>query len=145
MKKKYRIGFPLSIANGGPSNFLKNLRFSFTENKLIKTTFFINPLSDCNIYSNKIRNPWLKPFIYRVDGVGMDTSKSTDELNLINKELKNGIKNSLGVVFQSKFSKLLSENILKIKPNKYSIILNGTDLKKFTKNGSNMRSRLGIS
>lgn len=141
---KLKIGFSLNSSNSGPSNFLKNLKSSFKKSKLVKTTLFLDPLSNINIYSNKVRNPWNKSYIFRVDGVGFDLSKSKNELEITNFYLKKGIKNSLGVVYQSQFSKNLSENILKLEPINSTIILNGTDLTKFNKNGGNLRLKLGI-
>lgn len=144
MYKKLKIGFAFNFANSGPSNFLKKLMFSLKLKNIAIVSFYINPFTNVNVYSNKIRNPWKKPFLYRVDGVGFDSDKSPAQLNDINSELKKGIYNSIGVIYQSNFSKKLAESILKIKSHKSKIIINGTDLDTFNPEGDNLRDSFNI-
>ena len=145
MHKKLKIGFSFNFANGGPSNFLKNLRKTLMQNKICKTSYFINPFTDCNIYSNKVRNPWNKPYVYRVDGVGYDTSRSNEHLTGVNDLIVDGINESIGIVYQTHHSKKMVDSFLDIKPNKSTIIINGTNLEKFCPNGDDFRVALNIS
>ena len=144
IKNKHKIGFSFNFANAGPSNFLKQLKAAISKNKISKTSFFINPFTDINLYSNAVRNPWNRPYVYRVDGIGHDKSKSEDYLTTVNDEIVEGINNAVGVVFQSEFSKKLVENILDVIPKKSKVIINGTDLNKFSPNGANLRSQFEI-
>jgi|GEM_PF-1398181 len=143
--KKLNIGFSFNRANAGPSNFMNNLKSSLEIKNISKTSFFINPFTSCNIYSNQIRNPWMKPYFFRVDGVGFDISKTEEETKILNNTLKDGIKNSRGVIYQSEFSKKLAEKTLGYKPEKSTIIINGTNQKIFNKEGDNLRDQLNIS
>lgn len=144
MRRRFNIGFSFNLGNGGPSNFLKKLNNTLFQNKICKTSYFVNPFTDCNIYSNKIRNPWQRPYVYRVDGIGHDTSRTDDYLTIINNQIIDGINKAIGVVYQSEFSKKLTETNLNIKPIRNTVILNGTNLEKFNSKGDNHRSKLGI-
>jgi glycosyltransferase involved in cell wall biosynthesis len=142
--KKLNIGFSFNRANAGPSNFMNNLKSSLEIKNISKTSFFINPFTSCNIYANQIRNPWNKPYFFRVDGVGFDTSKTDEETKKLNETLLNGIKNSKGVIYQSEFSKKLAEKTLGYKPKNSTIIINGTNQDIFNNEGDNLRSDLDI-
>ena len=144
MKKIIKIGFSFNFANGGPSIFLKKLKITLTRNKICKTSYFVNPYTDCNIYSNVVRNPWNKPYIYRVDGIGYDKSRSKEHLKAMNNMIIDGINNAIGVVYQTEHSKNLAEKILDVKPKKSTIIINGTNLDKFNTKGDNYRGTLNI-
>lgn len=144
MHKKLKIGFSFNFANGGPSNFLKNLRKALMQNKICKTSYFINPFTDCNVYSNKVRNPWNKPYIYRVDGIGYDTSRTNEHLTAVNDLIIDGINNAIGLVYQTEHSKKMVDSFLNIKPKKNTVIINGTNLEKFSPNGDDFRAALNI-
>ena len=88
---KLNIGFSFNLGNAGPSNFLNNLKRAFSKNKIAKTSYFLSPFSDCNIYSNAVRNPWNKPYIFRVDGIGYDKSRSKEHLKAMNNMIIDGI------------------------------------------------------
>ena len=141
---KLNIGFSFNLGNAGPSNFLNNLKRAFSKNKIAKTSYFLSPFSDCNIYSNAVRNPWNKPYIFRVDGIGYDKSRSKEHLKAMNNMIIDGINNAKGVVYQTEHSKKLAEKILDIKPKKSTVIINGTNLNKFNPKGDNFRSELNI-
>lgn len=144
MNKKLKIGFSLNLANAGPSNFLKKLRKAFIQNNIAKTSFFFNPFTNCNIYSNKVRNPWNKPYIYRVDGVGYDTSRSDEHLKAVNDLIIEGINKAIGLVYQSEHSKKMAETFLNVKNVKSTVIVNGTNLNEFSSIGGNYRVSLNI-
>ena len=143
-EKKLTIGFSLNRGKGGPAYFLKKLRNALERENLAKTSLFLNPFTDCNIYANIVRNPWKRPYFFRVDGIGFDVSKSNEHIHNMNSKIIDGINNSIGVIYQTKFSKKLSEKILGIKPDNYKIIINGTDQILFSEKGENYRDRLGI-
>jgi glycosyltransferase involved in cell wall biosynthesis len=145
MKKIIKIGFSFNFANGGPSNFLKKLNNALIKNKICRTSYFLNPFTDCNIYANKVRNPWSRPYIFRIDGIGHDISKTQDFSVALNNQISNGINNAIGVVYQTEYSKKLSSNLLEINNKNNTVILNGTNLSEFCSKGNNYRSKLGIS
>lgn len=144
-KNKLNIGFTFNRSNAGPSNFLKNLKKSLESEKLCKTSYFINPFTSCNIYANKVRNPWNRPYFFRVDGVGFDKSKSQEEMDILNKSILNGMKNAKGVIYQSEFSKKLAEKTLNYISEYSTIIINGTNQDIFSEDGDNYRKKLNIS
>lgn len=144
MNKKLKIGFSLNMANAGPSNFLDKLRKAFTHNNIAKTSYFFDPFTDCNIYSNKVRNPWNKPYIYRVDGIGYDTSRTNEHLIAVNDLIIDGINNAIGLVYQTEHSKKMVDSFLNIKSKKNTVIINGTNLEKFSPNGDDFRAALNI-
>jgi len=142
--KKIKIGFSFNLGNGGPSIFLKKLKKSIEKQKLAKTTYFIDPTATCNIFANKVRNLWRKPYFFRVDGIGIDKSKPQEHLEIINNQIKEGIIGSIGVIFQSTFSKNMVEQVFNIKVKNYKIIVNGTDRTIFNNYGENLREELNI-
>lgn len=147
MKKqnsKIRIGFSLLRGDGGPSTFLKRLRQSIEKQKLANTSYFYNPFTDINIYANVVRNPWHKPYLFRVDGITYDSLLPAEEKKRRNQPIFDGIDHAAGVVFQAEFClKLVS--MFHRQPNvPYTIINNGVDLNNFSPQGPNHREQLGI-
>ena len=61
-QKNIRIGFTFNIIRGRPSNFLESLKKSFQSQNLDKTSYFIDPFVECNIFPNKVRNIFNKLF-----------------------------------------------------------------------------------
>jgi len=145
MNKKLNIGFSFNYGNGGPSNFLKKLNNALSKNKICRISYFINPFTDCNIYANKVRNPWNRPYVFRIDGIGHDQSKTQEFSEALNNQISYGINNAIGVVYQTEYSKKLSYNLLDINDKKNTVILNGTNLTEFCPQGKNYRSKLGIT
>lgn len=143
-KSKIKIGFSLSRGGGGPSTFLKRMRYSIERQKLANTAFFSNPFTDINIYANMVRNPWHKPYIIRVDGITFDCMLPTAETIRRNQPIFDGIDHAAGIIFQAEFDfKLVSE--FRGKPDvPYIIINNGADLNEFSPQGPNKREQLGI-
>jgi len=99
-KSKIRIGFSLSRGSGGPSTFLKRLRQSIEKQDIANTSYFYNPFTDINIYANITRNPWNKPYIFRVDGITFDTLLPAEETNRRNQPIFNGIDHAAGIIFK---------------------------------------------
>lgn len=139
-----KIGFSLNKTDGGPSGFLKKLRVTFDEQKYVKTGLCFNPTVTCNLFANRAYKFWLKPFVFRVDGIIYDSALNCKERYALNNYNFRGLNTAKGVIFQSQFSKKLVESILKIKPEKSTIIINGTDLTRFSPQGDNMRKQLNI-
>ena len=141
-----KIGFPLGLNNeGGPSNFLKSLKNSYKSNNLLKTSIYLDPTVDLIISSSIVRNPWNKPHIMRLDGIYYGSHINKKEIDKKNSPIINGIKNAKGLIFQSKFSKFIINNFFSVNPKiPNTIINNGVDLKKFSKEGYNLRENLGI-
>jgi len=144
-KNMLKIGFTFNRGNGGPSNFLKNLKNTLEMDTIANTSYFINPFTDCNIYANVVRNPWNRPYFFRVDGVGFDKSRTQEEMDVLNKSILDGIKNAKGVIYQSEFSKKLAEKTLNYTPDHSTVIINGTNQDIFTEMGENYRKKLNIS
>jgi glycosyltransferase involved in cell wall biosynthesis len=142
---KLNIGFTFNRANGGPSNFLKNLKKSLKNENISNTSYYINPFTSCNIYANVVRNPWNRPYFFRVDGVGFDKCKSQEEMDSLNSSILSGIKNAKGVIYQSEFSKKLAEKTLGYVTDKSTTIINGTNQEIFNEIGDNRREKLGIA
>ena len=74
-----RIGFSFNKAKGGPANFMNNLRKSLERQSLAKTSLYINPLNDCNIFANLAKLTWFKKFFFRIDGVNYDLLSDVGE------------------------------------------------------------------
>ena len=143
---KIKIGFPLGFKNeGGPANFLKSLKKTYKKNNLLRTSFFFDPTIDLLISSSKVRNPWKKPYVMRLDNIYYGTQLNKDQIEERNKPILDGIKKAEGLIYQSKFSKFIINNSYSINPAVPSgIINNGVDLKKFNNEGYNLRENLGI-
>ena len=140
-----RIGFSFNRAKGGPANFMNNLRESWDQQKLVKTSYYFNPLNDCNIYANLARLTWYKKFFFRIDGIIYDLLADPITKQQSNHEILKGAKQSRGVIFQSNFSKNLFEKILGYVPPTQIIIHNGTNLNKFKRIKDNgIREKLNI-
>lgn len=140
-----RIGFSFNRAKGGPANFMNNLRESWDQQKLVKTSYYFNPLNDCNIYANLARLTWYKKFFFRIDGIIYDLLADPITKQQSNHEILKGAKQSRGVIFQSNFSKNLFEKILGYVPPTQIIIHNGTNLNKFKRiNDNGIREKLNI-
>ena len=140
-----RIGFSFNKAKGGPANFMNNLRKSLERQSLAKTSLYINPLNDCNIFANLAKLTWFKKFFFRIDGVNYDLLSDVGEKQKSNGEMLKGAKKARGVIFQSDFSKSLFEIILGYSPKRQIIIHNGTDREIFRPDlQSGIRSRLNI-
>ncbi len=143
--KRNTIGFSFNRSNGGPSNFLKNLKSALEDEDIANTSYYINPFTSFNIYANVVRNPWKKPYFFRVDGIGFDKSKTDKEIYDTNREIINGIKNARGVIYQSKFSKKLAEKTFSYIPKNSEVIINGTNTNIFSADGKNYRKKYNIS
>ena len=139
-----RIGFSLNKSNSGPALFLKKLQISFEELQIAKTSYCFDPRVSCNVFANKVYRFWNKPYVFRVDGISFDLAMPKEQLKEQNEMMKKGIGESLGVVYQSEFSKKMVESILELTPQNHEIIINGTDLKEFTPIGNNVREELEI-
>lgn len=139
-----KIGFSQNKSESGPAGFLSKLRESIEVQKLAKTSTCLNPFVTCNLFANKAYNFWFKPYIFRVDGITIDSKLGYDEINRRNSVIKEGISNANGVVFQTLFSKNLVRKILGLEPDNSTIIINGTNLETFSNVGDNKRAELGI-
>ena len=143
-KRKTKIGFSLSRGGGGPSTFMKRMRQSIAKQKLANTAYFFNPLTDINIYANIVRNPWNKPYIFRVDGITFDSALAAEETNRRNQPIFDGIDHAAGIVFQAAFCLELISRFHGKPSAPYTIINNGVNLEEFSPKGSNRREQLGI-
>lgn len=139
-----KIGLSLNRSGGGPAVFMNNLKHAMAQIPGVRTSYFFDPFVSINIFANKPRLSILKPFIFRVDGVAFDKKMSSDIKMQTNLDLVHGISHARGVIYQSDFSQKISEVILGVKPQKSTIILNGTDLNFFNPHGDNIRKKLGI-
>lgn len=140
-----RIGFSFNHSQGGPANFMNNLRESWNQQGIAKTSLYINPFNDCNVFANRAKVAWLKQYFIRIDGIIFDLLADPSIKQKANEELLRGAKKSQGVIFQSFFSKQLFETILGYYPQKQTVIHNGTNQRVFNRvDGSNIRHSLGI-
>lgn len=142
-----RVGFSFNKSKGGPANFMNNLKRSWDRQGLVKTSYYVNPLNDCNIYANLAKLTWYKPFYFRIDGIFYDILGNHEIGEKSNQSILHGAMKSKGVIFQSQFSKTLFEKILEYVPPVQTIIHNGTDLKifKLQKDVAGIRKSLNIS
>ena len=148
MKKKIKIGFTFNLnQNSGPSIFLKRLKDNIAENKLSYVSNIFNPFNDILIFSNKVRNIYNKKYIFRIDGPNVDFSLyRKNNRKYVDENIFNGAQNSSGIIFQSKFCKMLFNKFYKLnKQIRSKIIYNGVDNKIFNENGNNYKKKLGIS
>ena len=143
-KRKTKIGFSLSRGGGGPSTFMKRMMESIVKQKLANTAYFYNPFTDINIYANIVRNPWNKPYVFRVDGITFDSELATEETNRRNQPIFDGIDHAAGIVFQAAFCLELVSQFHGKPSTPYTIINNGVNLEEFSPKGSNRREHLGI-
>lgn len=123
---------------------MKRLRSSIAKQKLADILFFINPTTDINIFSNRVRKLYGKPNIFRVDGIYFDKREEVFVREKKNKPIFEGIDSSAAIVFQSLFSYRLLSNFYKKIDGHYVIINNGVDVEVFSEYGSNKRRELGI-
>lgn len=141
---KIKIGFSLNRSEAGPAFFMNNLKQTLAQLPDVSTSYFFDPFVSVNLFANKPRLIKYRPFFFRVDGVAYDLKMSRDIKERINFDLIQGIQYARGIIYQSQFSKKLSEEILGIKPQNATVILNGTNLDYFSPYGSNIRKKLGI-
>lgn len=139
------IGFSLNRGGGGPATFMQRLRQSIERQGLAKISLFINPLTDINIYTNVVRNPWRRPYVLRVDGISFDLALGSEENARRNNLTFASIDSAVGVVFQANFSRDLVANFHGLPACPYTIIPNGVELTYFSPSGQNYRNSLGIS
>lgn len=142
--RKLNIGFSFNISNSGPANFLNTLRYEMNQRNDAKASLYLNPFTDCNIYSNRIRNIWRRPYIYRMDGVAYDLGTEAEKRKYANEMLIEGIRNAIGVVYQSDFARYQTETVLGIQAEVSVKIMNGVSLERFNPIGEDMRNELGV-
>ncbi len=140
-----RIRFPRAKGHGGPSIFLDRLRTSIREQELGTPRAFYNPFTDINICSNVVRNPWRRPFAFRVDGVYFDSAYSAEANARRNAPLRYGIQHALGIVYQSEYNRRMADGFLGPATSSSSTIPNGVDLRTFCPEGPHLRGELGLS
>jgi|TARA_B110000238_G_C16094897_1_gene425607 glycosyltransferase involved in cell wall biosynthesis len=141
-----KIGFKLGLSKGGPAIFMARLKEALKKNNLVKTSFFFDPTIDLILTQNTPKNIWKKPYVLRLDNFFYSAHFSKKEYHKLNSPIIKSIQNSNGLVYQSKFSKFAINKLITVKkkiPNE--IIHNGVDLKRFNKNGKNLRKNFGIS
>jgi len=147
MKKKIKIGFTFNLnQNSGPSIFLKRLKKNIVKNNYANVSNIFDPFNDILLFSNKVRNPFSKKYIFRIDGPNINFSEFYNKNNsFIDKNIFEGAVNASGIIFQSKFSKFLFNKFYKIKKKINSkIIYNGVDNDIFNEFGKDLRSELGV-
>lgn len=140
-----RIGFPLSLSGGGPSLFMRRLRASVRRQGLAGVSFFPDPFTDVNVCANVVRNPWGKPYVFRVDGIYFDRGRPPAENAARNRPIFEGIDGAAGLVFQSEFARRLVERFHRVPGTPSEVIGNGVDLEEFSPEGRDMRRKLGIA
>lgn len=140
-----KIGFPLSRDLTGPSLFMHQLRQSIERQRLARTTAFLNPFTDINIYASVARNPWGKPYLLRLDGISYDKALSDQENYFRNHPIYRSIDGATGIVMQSHWAKKLIERFHPFGNVPLEIIPNGVDLRLFSCEGIEHRAELGIS
>lgn len=142
---KLTIGFPLSRGDGGPTVFMRRLREAVRVQGLAKVTYFFDPRADILICSNVVRNPWRKPYMFRVDGISFDLGLGPKENARRNAPISAGLENAAGIVFQCRFGASLVDRFLRVPQSPSVIIPNGVDLTEFTPSGPDLRKKLGIA
>lgn len=138
-----RIGFSLLRGGGGPTVFLSRLRDELERSGGIQTATFLDPRSDILLFANKARNPWRKPYVFRVDGFAFDSALTTQETNRRNADIVSGLKNAAGIVFQSHFDQAMVRRFLGVPDVPTAVIPNGVQLNVFSPHGDSKRAVLG--
>jgi glycosyltransferase involved in cell wall biosynthesis len=141
-KKDLKIGFPLSLSTGGPSLFMTRLRHSISKQRLAQVSTFVNPFTDINVFSNKVRSIYRKPYVFRVDGIYFDKSYTSGSNHEKNKPIFQGIDNATGLIIQSNFDYNLISVFHKRIKKPYDIINNGVNIKIFSPTGPHKRGEL---
>lgn len=140
----FRLGFPGMRKAEGPKIFLSRLRGSVQRQSLARTGHFLNPLTGVNLFSNVARDYLRKPYILRLDGIAIDEKEFCGPNDAINAPIVKAIAGASGLIFQSHFSQQMINHHFGRSGLPSRIIPNGTDLKKFCRQGGNKRSILGI-
>lgn len=140
-----RIGFPFSLGGGGPNIFMRRLRESLRRRGLAGTSFFPDPFTDINLYANRVRNPWGRPYVFRVDGIYFDRARPAGENAERNRPIFEGIDGAAGVVFQSDFARRLVAAFHGPTQCPHVVIGNGVDVDHFTPEGHDKRRELGLA
>lgn len=143
--EQLRLGFSLLRGPGGPTVFMSRLRRELVQTGRMKTTSFLDPTADILLFANKVRNPWRKPYVFRVDGITFDAALTDEEVDRRNSDILKGLRGASGVVFQARFCESLVRKHLDLPDVRAATIHNGVDLDVFSPYGVNHRSALGIS
>ena len=124
---------------------MKRLKSSIVEQELAKVSCFLNPFTDINIFSNKSRNIYNKPYIFRVDGIYFDIRQTCGLNKEKNEAIFDGIDKAAGVVFQSEFDLTLISKFHKREDKPFEIIHNGVNIDFFSSAGMNRRRKFKIN
>jgi glycosyltransferase involved in cell wall biosynthesis len=144
IKKRLRIGVPNLSIPVGPKIFLSRLIKSIEAQNLAKSVSFLSPFYNIGLFNSISRSYYRKPYVLRLDGIGIDAQETIGPNKKINKKISRSIIKSSGVVYQSFFTKELIEKNLGIEKTPFIIIGNGVDLNHFSSSGNNYRSQLKI-
>lgn len=139
-----RIGFSFLRGGGGPTIFMSRLRSEMAALGKVQTTLFLDPTAQVLLFANKVRNPWRRPYVLRVDGIVFDSALREEVVQQRNAEVALGLARASGVVFQSTFNERLVRTHLQVPNVPTTVIPNGVDLAQFHPAGRNMRAALGI-
>lgn len=141
-----KIGFTLGLSKGGPSIFMDRLKKSLKKISFTKISYFFDPSIDVSIFANRVRNPWKKPYVMRVDGMYHGSHMSIKEKREKNNPIIEGINESIGIIYQSKYSEFLINKFFDINESIPSTIINnGINVIEYNKKGKNLRKKLGIN
>jgi glycosyltransferase involved in cell wall biosynthesis len=122
---------------------MRRLRASIERQGLAKTSTFLDPRAQINLFANIVRNPYSKPYVFRVDGAYFDSAETSGSNETLNRPIYEGIDGACGVVIQSHFDLELVRSFGRV-DRPYEIINNGTDLTLFCPDGPDMKGALGI-
>lgn len=139
-----RVGFGFHLSDGGPSVFMRRLREEFRSRQEITTTMYFDPRADLLLVANKVRNPWRKPFVFRMDGIVFDSALPLSEISKRNSDYLRGLAGASGIVFQSKFDQELVTTHIGAPSVPTTIIPNGINLVRAEIAKPNARRLLGI-
>lgn len=144
-KQLLSIGFPQTNKAQGPKIFLSRLRMSIKKQCLARTTHFLIPGHDIDLFSSIARDYLRRPFVLRLDGICIDQELSQKERARRNLPVFRSMDRAKGIVYQSAFSQRMVEYAHTARSIPHVIIPNGVDLEHFSPTGPDMRAALGIT
>jgi len=123
---------------------MKRLEKSIKKQNLSKVSSHLNPLNCINIFANKARDIYRKPYVFRVDGIYFDKKEITGSNFGKNKAIWEGIEKASGVIIQSYFDYKLVSRFYGNINRPVCIINNGVDCDIFSPVSDNKRKELSI-
>tara|TARA_Y100000768_G_scaffold292087_1_gene226033 strand:- start:841 stop:1842 length:1002 start_codon:yes stop_codon:yes gene_type:complete len=134
----------LKYYHAGPKVFLNRLKDSIIKQNLcnVKTPFL--PFFDIALFSVYKKNFYKKNYVIRVDGIYFDNKNVAGETKILNDQIIDSIKKSVGIIYISDFSKKMVHNFFGNFNLPEIVIHNKVPLQTFNPEGDNYFKKLGF-